>query len=433
MPHGDIPAAIPHGSPEGPCLPQRRGSAYPGHPFTVSVSTQKQAASETLAGREPFAGGIRIAEKLVLLTHDESLIEALAKAVPPESLLVVAEEAALASHLLSGHAGVVFIDAGAEAHSRPGATAQLARRLHIELPDVVLVVTGAGPAQTELAALVGDGTIYRFVHKPVSAQRVKLFVDAAWRKRDGSSGASGIFPALSMPHPDQLALQPRESPWLPASVGVAVVAVSAAWYLLHKSSTTDSAAAPQAVAQVAPPPPKPLPFAVPAARAPTRPLAAVVAPAAKAAEPARASASPRRAPAPAPAPAPTVAASAATAISATLASSTDVPGPPSSTPPASEARDPLSVAAVILHRVYAVDPEFPEVARENDLAGYVDLEFTVHPDGSVTDVTVLKARPEGVFEKSAVAAVRQWRYQPIERDGLPVTEHARLRLNFGYK
>jgi periplasmic protein TonB len=132
-----------------------------------------------------------------------------------------------------------------------------------------------------------------------------------------------------------------------------------------------------------------------------------------------------------------VAASPTTAISATLAPAlppaTDIPGPPSSTPPASEARDPLSVAAVILHRVYAVDPEFPEIARENDLAGYVDLEFTVHPDGSVTDVTVLKAQPLGVFEKSSVAAVSQWRYQPIERDGLPVTEHARLRLNFGYK
>jgi len=400
----------------------------------VSVSPQKQAASEALAGAEPLAGGIRIAEKLVLLTHDESLIEALANAVPPDSLRVVADEAALASHLLSDHAGVVFIDVGAAAHSNPGATAQLAQHLHIELPDVVLVVIGDGAAQTELAALVGDGTIYRFVHKPVSAQRVKLFVDAAWRKREGGAATSGIFPALSIPQPEQLALQPRESPWLPASVGVAVIAVSAAWYLLHESSTTDSAAAPQALAQDAPPPlPESLPSAVAAVPTPTPALAAMVAPVAKASAPARATPPPpppRRAAA---APAPIVAASPATAISATLAAATDVPGPPSSTPPASEARDPLSVAAVILHRVYAVDPEFPEIARENDLAGYVDLEFTVHPDGAVTDVTVLKAQPVGVFEKSAVAAVGQWRYEPIERDGLPVTEHARLRLNFGYK
>jgi protein TonB len=108
-------------------------------------------------------------------------------------------------------------------------------------------------------------------------------------------------------------------------------------------------------------------------------------------------------------------------------------GPPTSTPPVSEARDPLSVAAVILERVYSVDPEFPEIAREQDLTGFVDLEFLVHADGSVSDVTVLRAHPVGVFEKSAVAAIQQWRYRPIERDGIPVDQHARLRLNFGYK
>jgi TonB family protein len=388
--------------------------------MTVSVLPQKQAASEALAGPAPLAGGIRFAEKLVLLAHDASLVDALASVVPPESLLVVSDEAALATHLLSGAAGVVFIDVGAAADSPPGATAQLAQRLHLELPDVVLVVAGDGAAQTELAALVSDGTIYRFVHKPVSAQRVKLFVDAAWRKRDGA--ASGIFPALSLPQTEPIAPMPRESRWLPIGAGVVVVAAASAWYLL-----------PPVVLQSAP---VPIPFAAPApAPAPVLvpvpvPLpvrAAANAPAAPTTSP------PRRASVIVTVAAPSVAASPVTAISATLASSPDVLSPPSSTPPVSEARDPLSVAAVILHRVYAVDPEFPEVARENDLAGYVDLEFTVHSDGTVSDVMVLKARPLGVFENSAVAAVSQWRYQPIERDGLPVTEHARLRLNFGYK
>jgi len=245
MPPGDIPAAIRHGSPEGPCLPPRGGAAYSGHPFTVSVSPQKQAASEALAGPVPFAGGIRLAEKLLLLTCDDSLIEALSSVVAAESLIVVADEAALAGQLLGGHAGVVFIDVGAAAHSHPGATAQLAQRLHLELPDVVLVVTGDGAAQNELAALVGDGTIYRFVHKPVSAQRVKLFVDAAWRKREGSGGASGIFPALSVPHPEMLTPMPRESPWLPIAVGVAVIVVGGGWYVWHEPAQQP---APQAVA-----------------------------------------------------------------------------------------------------------------------------------------------------------------------------------------
>jgi protein TonB len=401
----------------------------------VSVSPQKQAASEALAGLAPFAGGVRVAEKLVLLTRDESLTDALASVVAAESLLVVTDEAVLATHLLSGLAGVVFIDAAMD-QVHPGATALLTQRLHVELPDIVLVVAGDGTAQTELAALVGDGTIYRFVHKPVSAQRVKLFVDAAWRKREDRNAISGILPALSMSQPEQLALPPRESPWLPATVGAAVIAAGAAWYHMHKGPPAHAVSSAPALTQVVP---QPVPLH-PVAPAPT-PSAPVARATARMRTPARAptitapSITPVPVPVPLPVPvlAPIVAASPATAISATLVPAPDVPGPPTSTPPISEARDPLSVAAVILHRVYAVDPEFPEVARDNDLAGYVDLEFTVHPDGSVTDVTVLKAQPTGVFEKSAVAAVAQWRYEPIERDGVPVTEHARLRLNFGYK
>jgi protein TonB len=91
------------------------------------------------------------------------------------------------------------------------------------------------------------------------------------------------------------------------------------------------------------------------------------------------------------------------------------------------------VAAVILQKIHSVDPVFPEEARERDLTGFVDLEFTVRWDGVVEDVTVLKSQPVGIFDQAAVTAVKQWRYRPIERNGLPVNEHARIRLNFAYK
>lgn len=356
----------------------------------VMSASQKHRASEAPAGPVPTAGGVPVAEKLLLLTHDQSLIEALIGVVPADSLSVVSEEVALASQVVSGRVGVVFIDADAP-HSPPGATAQLIRRLHQELPDVVLVVAGDGAEQSELAALVTDGTIYRFVHKPVSAQRLKLFVDAAWRKREGAS-ASGAYPAVSMPQLPATAQPPRVHPWPAVLAGVLFTGAAAGWLLLRPDSPA--------------PPAPPAPIPVPAAPVPA---------------------------APAPAPKPTVAASVTTATDTVFETSAARGGPPSSTPPVSEARDPNSVAAVILQRTYSVDPVFPDVAREGDLTGFVDLEFMVRADGSVADVTVLKAQPVGVFESSAVAAVRQWHYRPVERDGVPVDEHARLRLNFGYK
>ncbi len=413
----------------------------------MSVAPQNHPAPEAPAGPVPLAGGTHVGETLILLTHDESLIEALAHVVPEDALTVVADESALAHHLLSGHTGVVFIDTGAIS-ARPGMAAQLAQRLHHQLPDVVLVAAGDGAAQSELAALVTDGTIYRFVHKPVSAQRVKLFVDAAWRKRDGA--ASGVYPVLSMSQLAPLAPMTRPVPWSAIGAAVVIIAAAVAWYRLPTNAPLGAATSLPAAAPLAAPPVAPAAAEPPLGAAPASvtvvarrvaaelqlgaaPTSVSVVARRIAAEPPLGAAAAsvtvvaRRVAAAPPAKLPVV-------TSATIPTvESDADSRPSSTPPLSEARDRTSVAAIILQREYAPDPEFPDIAREQDLAGYVDLEFTVNADGSVADVTVLKARPVGVFEKSAVAAVRQWRYRPLARDGAPVSEHARLRLNFDYK
>jgi protein TonB len=73
---------------------------------------------------------------------------------------------------------------------------------------------------------------------------------------------------------------------------------------------------------------------------------------------------------------------------------------------------------------------YPESARERGTEGWVDLLFTVRTDGSVGDVSVAGADPAGIFEQSAISAVRRWRYEPVRRDGRPVEQRARLRLRF---
>jgi protein TonB len=49
----------------------------------------------------------------------------------------------------------------------------------------------------------------------------------------------------------------------------------------------------------------------------------------------------------------------------------------------------------------------------------------------VQDVSVISARPSDVFEKSAVAAVRKWKYDPRYVDGLPSEAHLKVHLEFG--
>jgi TonB family protein len=49
----------------------------------------------------------------------------------------------------------------------------------------------------------------------------------------------------------------------------------------------------------------------------------------------------------------------------------------------------------------------------------VKVSFVVTPDGSVADIKLLKrSTPE--FDDYAVAALRQWKFEPATKDGTPV-------------
>jgi len=88
------------------------------------------------------------------------------------------------------------------------------------------------------------------------------------------------------------------------------------------------------------------------------------------------------------------------------------------------------VNASSLTRTRYVAPQFPDIARERGMDGWVDLQFLVGSDGAVSEVFVVGAQPAGIFEQAALDAVRHWRYQPVLHDGHAVSQHARVRLRF---
>jgi protein TonB len=88
------------------------------------------------------------------------------------------------------------------------------------------------------------------------------------------------------------------------------------------------------------------------------------------------------------------------------------------------------VSAGTLERLRYIAPEYPVRARATDTSGWVDLAFDVEADGSVAHVAVLGSDPKDIFDEAAVAAVRRWRYRPVQRDGLPVEQRAQLRIRF---
>jgi TonB family protein len=79
--------------------------------------------------------------------------------------------------------------------------------------------------------------------------------------------------------------------------------------------------------------------------------------------------------------------------------------------------------------VHRVNPVYPEAARHERISGIVILEVLIGKDGRVKDTAVLKGLPDGLSE-AALAAVKQWEFEPATLNGQPVDVIFNLTTNF---
>lgn len=99
------------------------------------------------------------------------------------------------------------------------------------------------------------------------------------------------------------------------------------------------------------------------------------------------------------------------------------PAPAETTPP------PAPRAAGTLPPVASqVSPRYPPLALRRRVEGYVEVQFTVLADGSVSDVSVARSEPRSMFDREAINAMQRWRFQPV-----PGAAPVRGRRTFDFK
>lgn len=77
-----------------------------------------------------------------------------------------------------------------------------------------------------------------------------------------------------------------------------------------------------------------------------------------------------------------------------------------------------------------VEPKYPPRAAARHIEGWVKVEFTILPDGSVSEVSVVNAQPEGTFDEAALDAIQDWKFKPKIINGLAVKQRATQTLQF---
>ena len=103
--------------------------------------------------------------------------------------------------------------------------------------------------------------------------------------------------------------------------------------------------------------------------------------------------------------------------------------PAQPTAPAPSQPAPATAAASgELRQISQVSPRYPADAARRQQSGEVQVEFTVGTDGSVTSARVVGANPPRVFDREALAAVKKWRFQPVNS---PVTTRRTISFNPG--
>jgi TonB family protein len=64
-----------------------------------------------------------------------------------------------------------------------------------------------------------------------------------------------------------------------------------------------------------------------------------------------------------------------------------------------------------------VTPQFPPAAKQLNVMGQQEVSIVVGTTGDVEEAKVLKGN--AMFSQSSLAAVKQWKFTPLTKDGAP--------------
>jgi protein TonB len=67
-----------------------------------------------------------------------------------------------------------------------------------------------------------------------------------------------------------------------------------------------------------------------------------------------------------------------------------------------------------------INPDYPPRALSRGLEGWVKVQFTITPTGTVKDPKVVDSEPKQMFDDAALKAIGRWRYNPRVEGGVAV-------------
>jgi protein TonB len=80
--------------------------------------------------------------------------------------------------------------------------------------------------------------------------------------------------------------------------------------------------------------------------------------------------------------------------------------------------------------IVRIEPQYPREALVDGISGWVEIEFTIEPDGTVSDPKIVASNPRRIFDRNVIRAIYRWKFKPRIVDGKPIARRATQRLEF---
>jgi TonB family protein len=172
--------------------------------------------------------------ELLVLTCDEVFLQTLHEAVGGASRLWhVLSADKVSDRLVAGQVGIVVLDVQALHEAASVFVVQIKR----QFPDLVVVAAGLRDDEALLAGLISAGLVYRFIHKPMSPARAKLFAQAAINKYEEQRRRAAAAPLYKRAAPASRA-------WRVACMIGALALIAATAWMVHRSGGEEVATTP---------------------------------------------------------------------------------------------------------------------------------------------------------------------------------------------
>ncbi len=77
-----------------------------------------------------------------------------------------------------------------------------------------------------------------------------------------------------------------------------------------------------------------------------------------------------------------------------------------------------------------IPPVYPMGAKRRGIQGWVKVKFVINEQGTVEHISVVDAKPSGIFDQNVIRCVSKWRFKPGTVEGLPVKAWVETTVRF---